>query len=443
MKCQTKLSFCDRGAQGAKGRISQVTDPSGTTAWTFAPQGRVASRAQSAGGVTLTTSYAWANGRLTGMTTPSGQQLAYTWTNGRISAIALNGSPLIGSGDYEPFGPASVWQWGNGHKTYRDHDTDGRLSSWEYRNGTSILRRDLTWDNANRITAITDPASAANSSTYGYDVLDRLTSALAGTTPATSRGYGYDAIGNRTTSTVDAASTTYAYPATSHRLASLTGATTKSYTYDGAGNPTLAGTLTYDYNLANRMASVAGGASATYQINALGQRVAKTIGTTTTRFVYDEQGRLIGEYDQSGNLIQETVWLDDLPIATLRPTATGNPTPIAVYYVHADHLGSPRAITRPSDDAILWRWDNDEPFGNNSANENPAGQGTFTYNLRFPGQQYDAETGTHYNYFRDYDASISRYLQSDPIGLWGGISTYVYVLSQPMMLVDPLGLGKV
>ena len=57
----------------AKGRISQVTDPSGTTAWTFAPQGRVASRSQSAGGVTLTTSYAWANGRLTGMTTPSCQ----------------------------------------------------------------------------------------------------------------------------------------------------------------------------------------------------------------------------------------------------------------------------------------------------------------------------------------------------------------------------------
>jgi YD repeat-containing protein len=57
----------------AKGRISQMTDPSGTTAWTFAPQGRVASRSQSAGGVTLSASYAWANGRLTGMTTPSCQ----------------------------------------------------------------------------------------------------------------------------------------------------------------------------------------------------------------------------------------------------------------------------------------------------------------------------------------------------------------------------------
>jgi len=377
MKCQTKLSFCDRGAQGAKGRIS---------------------------------------------------------------AIALNGSPLIGSGDYDPFGPVSVWQWGNGHKTYRDHDQDGRLSSWEYRNGTSILRRDLTWDNANRITAISDPASAANSSTYGYDVLDQLTSALSGgTTPPTSRGYGYDAIGNRTTSTVNAASTTYAYPATSHRLSSLSGATTRSYGYDGAGNPTQIDAAVHGYNLANRLSTISSASSASYAINALGQRVAKTVGGVTTRYVYDEQGRLIGEYDQSGNLIQETVWLDDLPIATLRPTGTGNPTPIAVYYVHADHLGSPRAITRPSDDQVVWRWDNDEPFGSNPANENPTGQGNFRYDLRFAGQQYDAETGTYYNMARDYDPTVGRYTTSDPVGLRGGLNTYAYVHADPIRLIDPTG----
>ena len=142
---------------------------------------------------------------------------------------------------------------------------------------------------------------------------------------------------------------------------------------------------------------------ASYAVNGLGQRVRKDVGATTTLFVYDEQGRLVGEYDGSGQLIQETVWLNDLPIATLRPTGTGMPTPIAMYYVHADHLGSPRAITRPGDNALLWRWDNTDPFGNNAANENPAGQGTFKYGLRFPGQYFDAETGTHYNYFRDYD----------------------------------------
>ena len=269
--------------------------------------GRVASRTQTSGGVSLTTGYTWFNGRMSGMTTPSGQALGYTWTNGRISAVTLNGVPLVTAAGYEPFGPVSVWQWGNGHKTYRDHDLDGRLSTWEYRNGASILRRELTWDHANRITAIADP-SGTNSATYGYDVLDRLTSALRG---GVSRGYGYDAIGNRTQSNVDAASTTYTYPGTSHRLQSLTGATTRSYVYDAAGNPTQIEAAVHGYNLANRLTSVSSASSASYAINGLGQRVAKTVDGVTTRYVYDEQGRLIGEYDQAGNLIQETVWLDD------------------------------------------------------------------------------------------------------------------------------------
>ncbi len=163
---------------------------------------------------------------------------------------------------------------------------------------------------------------------------------------------------------------------------------------------------------------------ASYTVNALGQRLAKTTGGATTIFVYDEQGRLLGEYDGTGKLIQETVWLEDLPIATLRPTGSGNPPPIAVYYVHPDHLGSPRAITRPIDNVFVWRWDNVDPFGANPPNENPAGLGAFKYALRFPGQYYDAETRTHYNYFRDYDPSIGRYEQSDPIGLAGGFNTY-------------------
>jgi RHS repeat-associated protein len=64
----------------------------------------------------------------------------------------------------------------------------------------------------------------------------------------------------------------------------------------------------------------------------------------------------------------------------------------------------------------------------------------FAFNLRFPGQYFDAETGKSQNYFRDYDASIGRYIESDPVGLRGGINTYGYAEANSLLYIDPLGL---
>jgi RHS repeat-associated protein len=91
--------------------------------------------------------------------------------------------------------------------------------------------------------------------------------------------------------------------------------------------------------------------------------------------------------------------------------------------------------------AAEWQWDNSDPFGNNAPNENPTNQGTFHFDLRFPGQVFDQETNTHYNINRDYDPATGRYIQSDPIGLAGGsYSTYGYVDNNPLGGVDPEGL---
>jgi RHS repeat-associated protein len=233
---------------------------------------------------------------------------------------------------------------------------------------------------------------------------------------------------------VNAASTTYTYPATSHRLSSLSGATTRNFSYDNAGNVAVSAGITYVYDGRGRMKQ---SGTTTYLVNGLGQRVKKATSVAETYFAYDEAGHLIGEYDTSGAPIQETVWLGDLPVAVVKPTS---PSGFSTYFVWADQLGAPRLITDAANQA-RWEWPNNDPFGNNPPNDNPRGFGGFAYNLRFPGQYYDSETGNNYNYFRDYDASIGRYIQSDPIGLRGGLNTFAYVSGKPLNSTDEKGLA--
>jgi RHS repeat-associated protein len=110
-----------------------------------------------------------------------------------------------------------------------------------------------------------------------------------------------------------------------------------------------------------------------------------------------------------------------------------------VFFIHPDHLNTPREVYDASQ-ALRWRWDQSEPFGNNAPDENPGSLGAFEMPLRFPGQYSDKETNLNYNYFRDYDSSVGRYVQSDPIGLKGGLNTYLYGGALPLRYSDPKGL---
>jgi RHS repeat-associated protein len=106
------------------------------------------------------------------------------------------------------------------------------------------------------------------------------------------------------------------------------------------------------------------------------------------------------------------------------------------YYYHLDHLGTPQKMTN-QDQQVVWDASY-EPFGKATVLS-----GTLTQPLRFPGQYFDAETGLHQNWNRDYDPSTGRYLQSDPDGLKGGINTYLYAKANPVRFVDPRGLSPV
>jgi RHS repeat-associated protein len=102
-----------------------------------------------------------------------------------------------------------------------------------------------------------------------------------------------------------------------------------------------------------------------------------------------------------------------------------------VTYLHADHLGTPRIGTNASRQ-VTWR-NRSDAFGI------PELSDTAVVRLRFPGQLSLGVAGLNYNYFRDYDPQIGRYLESDPIGLKGGLNTYGYVEQNPLRYVDPTG----
>ena len=112
----------------------------------------------------------------------------------------------------------------------------------------------------------------------------------------------------------------------------------------------------------------------------------------------------------------------------------------SLYFVHNDARGTPQALTDEAGD-VVWKAQT-APFGATEVDEDPDGDGqAVEFNVRMPGQYYDEETGLHYNYFRYYDPQTGRYITSDPIGLEGGMNTYLYAYANPTRFSDPSGLA--
>ena len=236
------------------------------------------------------------------------------------------------------------------------------------------------------------------------------------------------------------AATTTAY--TANNLNQYTRVGTATYAYDKNGNLTSDGTRTYSWDAENRLTSAtipgAGGAAATtasYSYDEYHRRVKKTVGTTTTYFLWSGD-TLLAEYDGSGTLQRRYLYAGDFAPAQVHDIAD---TTTTVYDVHTDHLDTPRLLT-DSTGATVWT-SHHEPFGKAHIASDPDGDGThLAFPFRFPGQYEDEETGLHYNRYRYYDPHIGRYLSPDPLGQRGGIHTYQYALNDPINLLDPYGL---
>jgi RHS repeat-associated protein len=429
------------------GRMTRMTDSSGSTTWCYDDRGNVVSKVQSlsTGGPAQTLSYTWnlAN-RLMGVTYPDGSTATYTRdVEGRIASVdtkAAKGTEAmaVSAIAYLPFGPASSYTFGNGEtltKTY-DHAyrSTGVTSNTLYiQLGLDALGNPITLKDA---ATETTPVES-----YQYDPLYRLQQ-VNDSTGAPWQSYTYDKTGDRLTKTTagQVPNQTYNYQAGTHRLIGITGSDASSRTMDANGNTTSIklGTTTTNltYDDRNRLAQLAVGGRS-YGLNGLGQRVRKGIGTSSdsggTGFVYDEGSRLLSEYGSLGSLRTDYVWADDTLVGELWGTPPGLR---ALRYIYTDGLGTPRALLAPG--GTLWTW----PYAQNPFGERPfsGSPGHYTMNMRFPGQYFDSETGLNYNMHRDYESGTGRYIESDPIGLNGGGSTYAYAQSAPLNRVDLLGL---
>ena len=373
------------------------------------------------------------DGRLQSLTYPSGRVLQLAYDNaGRVSSLAFTPYQIASKLAYHPFGDIKAITLLNGIVHRRGQDTNG----WPQ--GYTLGEQPLGfgYDLAGRITGLDQNGSAYDQS-FGYDAANRLTSYTG--YPAL-RAYTYDANANRTSETLGAMITSITHVAGSNRIHKVG---TQAMAFDAAGNLSSYANKTLTHGADGRLRSTTNSAgTVTYHYDGLGRRVSKSGPATLVpggfvRYAYDAAHHLIGEYKANGTPIKEYVWLGDLPVAVVHTNPDNTTT---AYAIETDHLGTPRLLTDATR-APRWRWTS-PPFGEVLPVDDPSGLGAVTFNLRFPGQYYDKETGLHYNWNRYYDPERGRYDQSDPIGLNGGWNTYGYVGGNPLSYADPTGLIK-
>jgi RHS repeat-associated protein len=290
---------------------------------------------------------------------------------------------------------------------------------------------------------------ATRNVTYAYDSVGRLNQSVTAAGSLKREDYLHDVNGNRTSverrvnpgDASPAETDVYTRTAGTNQLASIaTASGTRSITYDARGNTASetrpgAVSVTTAYDGYGRLTSYVrtGDPAQANVYNGLDDRVAVTSGGTTSRFVYDPDGRLIGEYGASAAVADvkaEWIWLspevanDNQPYggddgaggyALIRVSTAGNTT---VSWVHGNHLGVPLVYTNSAGTAVA------PPTATLPG---------------FPGQERTL-ADLYYNRYRDYDPSTGRYIQADPIGIDGGANPYQYAMGNPLRYTDPKGL---
>lgn len=435
-------AVCAAGETFTKGQLTLMTDGSGSTQYCYDRFGNTVRKVQTTSDKVFTVRYGYSlAGQLNSVTYPDGALITYHRDGqGRITRVdaarAGAGSTseiLLSQASYHPFGPVATWVYGNGRTMSRPVDQDYRTVAI-HDPGLDGLSVGFGFDPVGNLDKLT-PAGASNALlAYSYDALNRLTHLRDGPSNSVIEKYAYDVSGNRLSFENASGSKVYNYDSSSHRLLGVDPVGIRKY--DVGGNTIQIGATKFRYNDLGRNDEVIDGSGSleTYAYNGRGERLRKEGGDGDRYAVYDEKGRWLGEYDSIGRAEQQIIWMDGLPVGLFGESGGAK-------YVESDSLGSPRVVVDSIRNRGVWSWDvRGEAFGNSEPNEDADGDGAvFRFDMRFPGQRFDKASGLSYNYFRNYDSSVGRYLESDPVGLNGGINTYSYAYGDPLGGADPRG----
>ncbi|MBD3816151.1 MAG: RHS repeat protein, partial [Halothiobacillus sp.] len=413
-------SFTYDACTNGVGRMCSAADASGVTSYSYSPEGWLTGRGFSIGGTAYSLGYSYNSlGQVASVVYPDGNQATYSYTRGVVSAVSLSvgGATVSGASGitYQPMNSAMTgWTSSNGIINTLNYDSDGRLINVEAGNVQSLA---LTYDLTNRVVGITDNIDPSMTQNFGYDDQSRLVSIYSNADQETLQ---YDANGNRVSVARNGLSTFYNIDANSNKLLSTSGAANATFGYSANGNViAVNGVATYEYSPFNHLTGSSGVSS---YINPEGWRVRKG-GSTLTYFATNPDGGIESEYVNGGWV--DYVFLNGRLIARI---ASGQ-----VDSVHEDQTERPEVVTNGAG-ATVWRSRN-FAFDRTVTNDQIGG-----LNLGFPGQYYDNESGSWNNGLRNYVASQGRFLESDPLGLEGGINTYQYAGGNPITNIDPSGL---
>ncbi len=410
-----------------KGRLTTVTDSSGTEKFYYDKLGRTIKTIKTVDSVNYTTQTAYdALGRTDTIIYPENTTIKYEYdTGGNLYRVKNNSGGFVYAtySNYNAVGQTGSIGYGNGVNTaYQYYTSNNRLYSiTTSKQTTGFINLSYAYDSVGNITNITDYLDSTKTRTYRYDDLNRLIQA-GSTSYGGNLVYQYDKIGNMT---YNCKYGNYEYdPDHPHAVKRVVknGAIIDEYDYDTNGNMISGAGRTFTYDYDNRPTSIIYGSTYANSVyDASGNRVKKVTPTSTTIYI----GQL---YECTSGQCTKYIFAGTQRVAKIESANT--------YYYHTDHLGSSNIITDSSGSKVedIYYY----PYG-----EIKTDSGTLNVRHKFTDQEWDAETGLYYYGARYYDPKLARFISADTIvpdfSDPQTLNRYSYTRNNPLRYVDPTG----